>query len=106
MFVITSFKKKIKSIISFYKSFALAGICITALCLAILDTNGRSTLTALIWFKSLTLTIIFCHINSYKKKEFYYYKNIGFSKRILWTGAIILDLSLFIISIILTLKLK
>jgi len=96
--------RKIRSINSFYKSFANGSIIITCLCMWILYKNGINTLTALIWFKVITLSIILYHISSYKKHVFYYYKNIGISKVTLWVGSIVLDMNLFIISIIITLK--
>lgn len=103
---LTSIMRTIRSIISFYKSFANGSILITGLCLGILYKSGSSTLTALIWFKFITQSIILYYINSYKKDDFYYYKNLGISKRTLWFGAIVLDMTIFILSIIMTLKLR
>jgi hypothetical protein len=43
--------------------------------------------------------VIFYIINTYKKKEFYYYLNIGISKRKLWGLTILFDFLLFLIAI-------
>jgi len=96
--------KKIRSIISFYSSFALASVIVNILSLSILIKWGIDTLTAIIWFKNITLAIILFHINSYKTNDFYYYKNLGISKTSLWIWTIILDYGLFILSIYLTMK--
>ena len=101
-----SIMRMIRSIISFYKSFSNGSLIITGLCLGILYKWGSSTLTALIWFKFISLSIFLFHINSSKKDDFYYYKNLGISKRTLWIGAILFDMCLFIVSIIIMLKLR
>jgi type III secretory pathway component EscU len=67
---------------------------------------GISIFTVLIWFKLITLGIIVYYINSYKKNEFYYYQSLGLSKLFLWISTILIDLSLFVISIITMLQIK
>lgn len=98
--------EKIRSIISFYNSFSFGSILITLICLSVIVRSGTATLTALIWFKFITLFIILYHINSYKKDDFYYYKNLGISKSNLWLGACTIDISLFVFFIFLTLKIR
>ncbi|PKP17417.1 MAG: hypothetical protein CVU05_15575 [Bacteroidetes bacterium HGW-Bacteroidetes-21] len=62
--------------------------------------NWVSVLQVLFWFKLATLALIFYYINSYKKNEFYYYKNLGISKHKLWIPILVFDFSVFLISVI------
>ena len=93
-------------IINFYKSFAFASWMITLSSLVIIYTHGIHTFTVLFWFKIFTIGLIIYFINSFKANEFYYYKNLGISKLRLWISTISLDLILFILLIVLTLKIR
>lgn len=101
-----SIMKYVRSILTFYKSFAALSLFITACCLCILYTWGIGTLTELIWFKILTLIAIFYHFRSHKKAEFYYYKNIGISRSVLWFNAFTVDVGLFIFLISFVIKFR
>jgi type III secretory pathway component EscU len=57
---------------------------------------GLSILNILLWFKIITLGILFYYINNRKKNEFYYYKNLGLTKQILWTLTLLFDILLFV----------
>jgi len=52
------------------------------------------------WFKIFTLAVIVYSTNLYKKNEFYYYKNLGFSKFKLWIPILTFDFLFFLITII------
>jgi|APIni6443716594_1056825.scaffolds.fasta_scaffold2097067_2 hypothetical protein len=95
--------KTIRLILTFYKSFALSSYLITFACLFIMyeyGKNGMYIIQALFWFKIFTLAISVYFINSYKRNEFYYYKNLGISKLTLWIPILIFDFLFFLISII------
>lgn len=92
--------KTLRSIFTFYKSFALVSFMLTLICLNIIYINGIKTFTLLFWFKILTMVLIFNYVNSYKKKEFYYYKNLGISKLQLWLPILIFDLFVFLVLMI------
>lgn len=93
-------------VFTFYKSFIVASSIITITCLSTLFINGLKTLSTILCFKLFTLGIIILYINLYKKKEFYYYQNLGLPKIHLWIYALGLDLILFVSSIILITWLK
>lgn len=97
---------KIKLVITFYNSFALLSILITFFSMAILYANGIRAFTALFWFKITSLAIIVYFIEGYKKKEFYYYRNLGFTNRRLWGITLVVDMVIFILSLILILSLR
>jgi hypothetical protein len=92
--------KTLRAILSFYSSFAFVGFLLTAACLTIVYTNGIATFTLLFWFKVGTMWIIFNFTNRNKKKEYYYYDNLGISKRMLWIPALALDFMVFTISMV------
>lgn len=70
-----------------------------------MHTHGIRTFTALFWFKAITLGLIYYFVNSYKKHELYYYKNLGFSKLKLWIPLLIFDFTVFLTAMI-TMALK
>ena len=74
---------------------------ITLLCIYFFRLNGESALGVLLWFKLLTLGLFVFFIENYKKKEFYYYQNLGISKSILWISTLVFDFALFVVLIIL-----
>lgn len=53
-------------------------------------------LPATFWFRAVVMAIIFYFINDYKRKEFYYYQNLGVSRRFLWITTYFLDTVLFL----------
>jgi len=102
----TIIMRAIRLIFTFYKSFAFASLMITLTCISIIYTWGIDTFTALFWFKIITLGLIFYFTNSFKKDEFYYYKNFGLTKMHLWAPTLIFDFILFLILIALTFKIR
>ena len=98
--------KTLRLISTFYKSYFIASSTTTIICIALLYKNDISIITFLIWFKFITFGLIAYYINSYKKKEFYYYQNLGLSKLFLWISTIIIDVLLFIIVMTFTLQIK
>lgn len=98
--------KTIRLIFAFYSLFAFASLMITLSCMCILYTWGIATFIVLFWFKIISLFLIFYYTISYKKDVFYYYKNLGLTKKHLWVPTLIFDFILFLILVILTLKIK
>tara|TARA_R110002050_G_scaffold290260_1_gene443763 strand:+ start:94355 stop:94660 length:306 start_codon:yes stop_codon:yes gene_type:complete len=98
--------KPIRLVITFYKSYAVTSLLITISCLTILYTWGGNTFTALFWFKVFTLGLIYFYINASNKNVFYYYKNLGLTKKRLWISTLSFDLLLFLALSILTGYLK
>jgi len=98
--------KTIRLIWTFYKSFILASMVITICCVSISWNYGFSVFVELFWFKIVSLGLVFYFINNYKRKEYYYYQNLGISKLLLWATTLIFDFTLFIFLIIQTYKFK
>lgn len=98
--------KTIRLLWTFYKSFLLASLAITGCCLWLFYNYGFSIFTALFWLKIATLGVIYYFINSYKSKEYYYYQNLGISKRLLWAVTLTFDFTLFLFLITQTYKYK
>ena len=98
--------KTLRLITTFYKSFAFASIIITLSCISIMYIHGIKTFTILFWFKIITLGLVVLFINNYKRKEFYYYINLGVSKKLLWFSTLLFDIILFLSLLILTLYIR
>ncbi len=98
--------KKLHLLINFYKSFAFACFAITISCMYFPFNYGIGTFSALFWFKFATLGIIFYLNNSFKRNEFYYYRNLGVSKKLLWSTTLSFDMILYLTLFYLTLKYK
>ena len=91
---------------TFYKSYAYVSLLITLCCLMVSYTHGIKTFTALFWFKIITLGLILFFINSYKGDEYYYYKNLGLHKRVLWISTLSFDILVFIILFVISIKIR
>jgi hypothetical protein len=98
--------RKIRSIYDFYQSFAFTSILITSICAYFLFKYGIGAFAVLSWFKIFTFGLIYYIVNTYKKNELYYYKNIGLGKSVLWWGAVSIDLILYMLLLIISLKLR
>lgn len=98
--------KSIKLLLTFYSSYFQATFLITACCMLLTWLYGLEVFFILFLFKLTTLGLIYCFMNEYKKKEYYYYQNLGISKLFLWVGSLSLDLALFIVSILFALQIK
>jgi hypothetical protein len=65
---------------------------------------GISSFSAFFWFKIITLGLIYYYIHSYKNNEFYYYKNLGLTKKQLWISTLIFDFIIFLVLLTLAIK--
>jgi len=90
-------QKKIALIWNFYKNFIFLSLLITLICTFLLWEYHFAIFPILFWTKVATLGISYIFINSYKKHEYYYYRNLGLSKTLLWSGSFGFDLILFIL---------
>ncbi len=98
--------KTIRLILTFYQSFAFASLVITMSCVSMMYAFGIDTFTMLFWFKLITFGLIFYYIQHLKKDDLYYYKNLGLTKRFLWGWALTIDVMLFLIFMLITLKIR
>lgn len=96
--------RAIRIIFTFYKNFFFLSFILSLCCAIALHVNGIGIFALVFWFKVFTLGLIFYFIKQYKKKEFYYYQNLGVSKLFLWTTTLFFDMVLFIILLALTYK--
>src|SRR5690242_16076421 len=99
-------RRTIRLLWTFYTSFVIVSLIITAICLSIFWKYGVSTFFALFWFKLATLAITFYFINSYKAKEYYYYQNLGISKVLLWSATLSFDFAFFLSLLIQTFRFR
>jgi hypothetical protein len=92
--------RTLRAILSFYSSFAFVGFLLTAACLGTLYSTGLAMFTLLFWLKVGTMWIIYYFTDNIKRKEYYYYDNLGISKSTLWIPALVLDFIVFMASMV------
>lgn len=95
-----------RPLLTFYGNYALPSIVITLFCAYFFYEMGIALLTTITWFKLISLAAFVYYVNSYKSKEFYYYHNLGISKRFLWACTIGFDLFIYILSVTLAAHLQ
>jgi hypothetical protein len=67
----------------FYSGFFFANFLITLSCLGLLFCYGGKAhliLSVLIWYKVISMIAILGMVLNHKKKELYYYQNLGISR--------------------------
>jgi hypothetical protein len=82
----------------FYAGFFFANFLITLSCLGLLIYYGEKAhfiLSVLIWYKVVTMIAILGMVLNHKKKELYYYQNLGVSRLKLSLTTSTADLILF-----------
>lgn len=92
--------KKVRLILTFYRSFMLATLLITAIAMVFFFHDDFRIFNGILWLKIATNALVWYFINTFKTKEFFYYQNLGVSKRLLWGSTLSFDFSLFFFSII------
>jgi len=100
------YMKNLRLILNFYISFAFASTGITLSCMYLLYVLDFRAFVALFWFKVITLAGIYYIVNIYKRREYYYYRNMGLSKRNLWIPIFSIEFLLFISTQLFTYHLK
>jgi len=90
--------KTFRIIFRFYINVFLANLLVTFSCLGLLKFYGLKShkiLSALVWYKLITIALILYLCFHYKMKELYYYQNLGITKTALIIYWTVFDLSLF-----------
>jgi len=87
--------KTIRFALIFYTSFAFTSICFSLGSCSILFVLGIDQLTIAIWFKICTTAVVYYFSNTYQYKTFFYYQNLGVSKRKLWFYSLSFDFILY-----------
>lgn len=88
--------KIVRSFLTFYSSFFALSVIIDVICLYIIIKSDFMLFPVTFWFRAVVMATIFYFINDYKRKEFYYYQNLGVSKRFLWAATYIVDTLFFL----------
>ncbi len=99
--------RALKLISRFYKQIFFANFLISLSCFYLLRQFGGGAfeiIGALFWFKIITVWIILYSTITYKKKELYYYQNLGVSKLMLGLSTSLFDFFIWLVLIIITFK--
>ena len=97
--------KQIRLLFTFYTGFVAPSLLITLSCTFLIYSLGISALVYLFWFKVITTVVFYFSLNAYKKKEYFYFQNLGLSKQKLWTFNLVIDFLLVILCFISALNL-
>jgi hypothetical protein len=87
--------RTLKLIARFYSGIFFVNLLITLG--SIPAIHAHKLLGAIFWFKLITIGIVFYFTASYKKKELYYYQNLGLSKLMLGVTTSLFDFLLWLI---------
>jgi hypothetical protein len=97
--------KVLRLYFTFFQGFFLPAFLISLGGSAILFVWGMQAFMAVFWYKIVTMFVLYSFVKRYKKKEFFYYQNLGLSLLKLWSFALIIDMFLFITLIVVARKL-
>jgi len=92
--------KTLRLLITFYQGFFFPSFLISLGGVATLFVWGMPAFMFVFWYKVLTIFMLYSFVNSYKKKEFFYYQNLGIGRLKLWGFALSADFFLFLALII------
>lgn len=93
-------------IFRFYRGFAFSCLTITAACTKITWHYGGSVFLSLLLFKLITLSLVYYFVSVGKKKELFFYYNLGLSKNIMFAISFAIDLFIFFAALLLTNSLR
>ncbi|RXK86753.1 hypothetical protein [Filimonas effusa] len=84
---------------TFYRSFVFAPLLITIFAISCFLSYGFRVFAAILWLKILTNAVIWYQVREFKKKELYYYRNLGVSEKKLWVIVFVFDFSVLVAGI-------
>lgn len=90
-----SFMRKLRYILLFYSSLYPATLSISLIGIAIVGLYGLGALQPVLWFKAIAYGIVVYHVDQSRRREFWYFYNLGFTRRGLWMSVTLLDFCLF-----------
>ncbi len=88
----------LRSIFNFYRSFIFLSFIINVICLFVIGKTDFNLFMLMFWFKVVAMLITFYFISDYKRKEFFYYQNLGVSRKLLWVSTFTFDIFLFLMA--------
>ncbi|SNS40619.1 hypothetical protein SAMN06295967_10914 [Belliella buryatensis] len=89
--------KQFRVLKTFYSFFAPASLTLTVVCWSVIYFSGLAAFGLLFWLKVLTLGLIYFFVNEDISRHFYYFQNLGYSRKQLWAWSLGFDFGLFII---------
>lgn len=93
--LVPKLKRNIRILVAFYSYFWIPSVVINLLFAMAYLRDGYQALISAFWIKLVLNAVTVYAIHTFKSKEFYYYRNLGFTNTTLWTSAFIADFVLF-----------
>ena len=91
---------KAKVILLFYRSWALASILVTTLCVVTLVRTSVTMLPGIFLLKVAASALIWYFMREFASRRLYYFTNLGVTPRALWCWSMALDSIIFLICIV------
>ena len=88
-------RSSLLALLIFYRTHAAASVLISLGCGFILYSNGLGPLPFLLILKLVSALVILYFIEEFRSESYYFYHNLGLTKRGIWIGSLSLDLLLF-----------
>jgi hypothetical protein len=90
-----------RMLLHFYSGYLPASLLITICCDMLYARWSTGITGVLIIFKLATDLLVLWLVNEYQSRRYYYYHNLGLSKRSLWSITLTADFAVFLLTIIL-----
>lgn len=98
--------QKLKLCLIFYRSCGFVSLLVSLICAYFFLKDGVSVYMPLFWLKAISVALVYFYIKEYRKHEFYFYKNLGISKKALWVFYFSFDLFIHICLTVFSLNLN
>lgn len=86
---------RLRYIALFYSSMAVPCVLATAFCVWMIVREGPALVLPAVLLKAAILGVAWFVRREYGNRTLHYFTNLGLSPRMLWTGAIVIDLTVF-----------
>ncbi|RYZ20424.1 MAG: hypothetical protein EOO16_16690 [Chitinophagaceae bacterium] len=98
--------QKIRLLWAFYRPLTPFSLLAAGVGLYRVWNEGYPAFAGLLWMKLGTLLLAFYYGHAYRGRQYYYYHNLGLSKRVLWAAPMTADLVLYYLLLIQTARLR
>lgn len=69
---------------TFYRNFFWFSFILFCCSVFIFVNNGLSSVKGIFWLKIITSFLVYFFVDKYMRKEYFYYRNLGLSKKKIW----------------------
>lgn len=89
--------RTIRTALTFYKTILPSSVIISGVSLFVAERTDFNLFMMAFWAKIIITALVCLAVSEYKRQEFYYYQNLGISRKMLWTIIGSLDIFIFLL---------